>query len=70
MSDFWQESGLEEEISASSLAEGLSSSWINDPDYQALCEDIANLCYELARDRAAIEPTQDDISPYATSESL
>ena len=28
--------------------------WVDDPDCRALCEDIANLCWELARKQAAI----------------
>jgi len=69
MSDSWHEGRFEEEFSTPSSVEGLSSSWVNDPDYQALCEDIARLCYELARDREAIKSAQDDTPLHTTPES-
>jgi len=69
MPDFHTGCGLAKAIRTMPSPDRPLPDWLNDPDCQALCEDIANLCWELARKQAAIEVTRVGALPCATAES-
>jgi hypothetical protein len=66
MLEFHARCGLAKAIRTMPSPERPLPDWLNDPDCQALCEDIANLCWELARKQAAIEVTRVGTLPCAT----